>query len=256
MEAPESQSGEQNVGGSVVYHVDREREQELDYDDDYFEIQEHEDFEEDGNFYYPERVSSQEAIERTKDSEQYRGYDDVPSSQKRIENAPFQDSMQNEEADYITDNSALALDFYIPDEEQRKKELYDSWVRYQSAQQMQPAVSTTDLALTQLDSAHVFHFSSVVRIVLIAVLSTFLSYVSVSPRSLPLVEYNKAYKETLVRVLCSFAWPSLLLSQLSAPTVTVNDVISKFTQSFSLGYLSIYFIELVAATVVRLVILR
>lgn len=241
----------------MIYHVDREREEDLDYDDDYFEIQEHEDFEDDGNFYYPERVPNQESIERTNESDQYRGYNDGnPPSQKRIENTPFQDGMQNEQVDYITDDSALALDLYSPDEEQRKRELYDTWVRYQSSQTLQPAVSTTDLALTQLDSAHEFHFSSVVRISLIAVLSTFLSYVSVSPRSLPLVEYNKAYKETLFRVLCSYAWPALLISQLSAPTVTVNDVISKFTQSFSLGYLSIYAIELMAATGVRLVILR
>lgn len=257
LEAPNSKSNEQNDRGSTIYHVDREREQELDYDDNRFEIQEHEDFEEDGNFYYPERISNEEALERPKDSGHYRGYNDVnPISQKRIENSHFQDDMQHEEIDSMIDDSALALDFYSPDEEQRRRELYDSWVRYQSAQPVLPTVSTTDLALTQLDSAHEFRFSSVVRISFIAVLSTFLSYVSVSPRSLPLVDYNKAYKETVLRVLCSFAWPALLLSQLTAPTITVNDIVSKFTQSFSLGYLSICFCELIAATGVRLVILR
>ena len=252
----QSQKSREDESDSMIYHVDTENNKELDYDDDYFEIQEHEADEDDEEIRYRNSQvdltgSSPERLHSTGQDFQVEMH---PSTiiQKSIEGAPFWDQSRVETAA----NQQLSLDLYYSADNRRQRELHDNWAQYQSWQAVQPAVAATDLALKKLDSTHMLEFRSVLKVTGVVLLCTFLSYVSVRPRSLPLVEYNKAYKDTLLRVFCSLVWPAVLLSQLSSSTIRIDDVIGKFVHSFSFGYLSVLFLETAAVTGMRLLILR
>lgn len=159
------------------------------------------------------------------------------------------------------EKSNLALDFYNPNNEQRQKDMYDYWLQQQtnyqqSYQQLQPAIASTNLALNQIESTRILEFHSVLKMTSILLLCTYLSYVSVSPRSLPLIEYNMAHKDNLLRVFSSLVWPSILLSRVAGNREDVNGVISQFMVSFSVGYFIVGAVEVVGATCMRLAILR
>jgi hypothetical protein len=240
----------------MIYHVDAENNKEIDYDDDYFEIQEHDADEDDEEIRYRNTQSDPGGsnLNRLHSTSQDFQADMHPSTiiQKSIDNVPFWDQSRVEN----DGNQQLSLDLYHSDDNRRQRELYDNWVQYQSWQAMQPAVAATDLALSKLDSTHMLGFRSVLKVTGVVLLCTFLSYNSVCPRSLPLVEYNKAYKDTLLRVFCSLVWPAVVLSQLSSTTIRIDDVIGKFIHSFSFGYLSVLLTETVAVTGMRLLIMR
>ena len=253
---PQSHDSREDESDSMIYHVDAENNKELDYDDDYFEIQEHDADEDDEEIRYRNGQSDNGGsnLNRLHSTGQDFQVDMRPNTiiQKSIENVPFWDPNRIEN----DGNQQLSLDLYYSDDNRRQRELYDNWLQYQSWQAVQPAVATTDLALSKLDSTHMLGFRSVLKVTGVVLLCTFLSYNSVSPRSLPLVEYNKAYKDTLLRVFCSLIWPAVILSQLSSSTITIDDVIGKFIQAFSFGYLSVLLTETVAVTGMRLLVMR
>ena len=175
-----------------------------------------------------------------------------------------------------SDTSNLALDFYNPNNpnnEQRQRELYDYYLeklKYRNnlhndhqnehlQQQQQQATSSsmasTNLAITQLESAKIISFPSVLKLTSVLLLCTYVSYVSVSPHTLPLILYNQAHKDNLLRVFSSLVWPSLLLSHVGGRD-DGNKVIQVFISAFSVGYILIAMVEVIAATGMRLAVLR
>ena len=237
---------------SMVYHGDSGRDEDLDNynDNDYFEIQEHEDDDVDQDVYYRDRNSNGES---TKSQSSIRSIPEPRAMlQKSIENVLYRSEEQNS-----PDVNSHALSLYHTDEYQRNRDLYESWVYQQSLVAVQPtAVAATELALTQLESAPMLELQSVLQAASVVIICAFLSYVSVSPRSLPLIEYNEAYKDGLLRVFCSLVWPTIILSQLSCPTVNINDIIGNFMKSLSLGYSSLVALEFMVVTAMRMIVLR
>jgi hypothetical protein len=77
-----------------------------------------------------------------------------------------------------------------------------------------------------------------------------------TPRMLPLSEYNMAYKDTVLRVLSSFLWPTFVVTQLYSNDMNINSVIGILFNTFFVGYSIVSFFETAAATAVRLVVLR
>lgn len=237
---------------SMIYHGDSGKDEDLENDNendnDYFEIQEHEDDDADQDLYYRDRNSNREL------SSSQSNVRSVPESrammQRSIKNVPHQ-SEQN-----IPNGNSQALSLYHTDEYQRSRDLYESWMYQQSMLTVQPAaVTATDLALTRLEATHTLELHSVLQAASVVIICAYLSYVSVSPRSLPLIEYNKAYKDGLLRVFCSLIWPSLILSQLSSSTLNINHTIRNFMKSFTLGYSSLVGVELMVATAMRMIVL-
>ena len=185
---------------------------------------------------------------------------------------------------------ALTVDFYDPNMEQKRRLDYDYWLQYHSSQSQSPqylqqlqqqqqqqqallsatgtvtgtgtavteitAATKAEIALKKLESTKNLEFSSVLKLTSVVLLCTFLSYISVSPRNLPLIEYNSAYKETLLRVLCSLLWPVLLIIKVKSEKDDINKIIGLFIKSFTFGYIGVVFLETVAVTIMRLVILR
>ena len=236
---------------SMVYHGDSGRDEDLDNDNDndYFEIQEHEDDDVDQDVYYRDRNSNGES---PKSQNSIRSIPEPRAMlQQSIENVLYRSEEQNN-----PDVNSHALSLYHTDEYQRNRDLYESWKYQQSLVAVQPTeVAATELALTQLESAPMLELQSVLQAASVVIVCAFLSYVSVSPRSLPLIEYNKAYKDGLLRVFCSLIWPSIILSQLSSPAVNINDIIGNFMKSFSLGYSSLVALELMVVTAMRMIVL-
>jgi hypothetical protein len=237
---------------SMIYHGDSGKDEDLDNDNendnDYFEIQEHEDDDADQDLFYRDRNSNREL------STSQSNVRSIPEPraimQRSLKNVPHQ-SEQN-----IPNGNSQALSLYHTDEYQRSRDLYESWMYQQSMLTVQPAaVTATDLALTRLEATHTLELHSVLQAASVVVICAFLSYISVSPRSLPLIEYNKAYKDGLLRVFCSLIWPSLILSQLSSSTININHTIGNFMKSFTFGYSSLVGIELMVVTAMRMIVL-
>lgn len=239
---------------SLIYHGDSGKDEDLDNDDendndnDYFEIQEHEDDDVDQDLHYRDRKRNREL------SSSQSNVRPIPEPrammQRSIKNVPHQ-SEKN-----ILNANSQALSLYHTDEYQRSRDLYESWMYQQSMLAVQPAaVTATDFALTRLEATHTLELHSVLQAASVVIICAFLSYVSVSPRSLPLVEYNKAYKDGLLRVFCSLIWPSMILSQLSSSTLNINHTIGNFMKSFTVGYSSLVAIELMVVTSMRMIVL-
>ena len=239
---------------NMIYHGDSGKDEDLDNDDDndndndYFEIQEHEDDDADQDLYYRDRNSNREL------SSSQSNVRSIPEPrammQRSIKNVPHQ-SEQN-----VPNANSQALSLYHTDEYQRSRDLYETWMYQQSMLAVQPAaVTATDLALTRLEATHTLELHSVLQTASVVIICAFLSYVSVSPRSLPLIEYNKAYKDGLLRVFCSLIWPSVILSQLSSSTLNINHTIGNFMKSFIVGYSSLVSIELMVVTAMRMIVL-
>lgn len=164
-------------------------------------------------------------------------------NQIEFQKNPYRD--QNEKS--------LTLDLFYQNNNQ--KELYEYWLNQQQRLTTAPNTST-DERLDSLNSINIVQFDSILKVASFLVICSFLSYFSVAPNSLPLIEYNKVFKDNLLRVGKSFVWPVLLLSKVYISEYDINSVISKFLFSSTVGYLSLYVIETIAATAVRMVILR
>ena len=239
----------------MMYHGDSGKDEDLDYnndnDNDYFEIQEHEDDEADHDVYYRGRNSDGELADSQNNVRSIPGPRAI--MQRSIENIPYQSELRDQNN---IDANSQALSLYHTDDYQRNRDLYENWMYQQSLLAVQPpAVAATELALTRLESTPILELQSVLQTASVVLVCAFLSYVSVSPRSLPLIEYNKAYKDGLLRVFCSLIWPSVLLSQLSSSTININDIIGNFMNSFTWGYSSLVALELMAVTAMRMIVL-
>lgn len=112
-------------------------------------------------------------------------------------------------------------------------------------------------SMNRLDPGKVFHFESMLKMMGLIVTTTVLAYLSVVPRTLPPVEYNSEYKETLTRLLGSVLCPIIfLMSIFREADSNTNDVIDNIAFSFWFGYIMVILVEVILATAARLLILR
>jgi hypothetical protein len=82
-----------------------------------------------------------------------------------------------------------------------------------------------------------------------------LSYSAVSPRALPLTEYNLQFYENLrVACLSTLAPAIYMLLILDARENDINSVTNAFFYSFTLGYAATFFVEILATTLLRLAV--
>lgn len=111
--------------------------------------------------------------------------------------------------------------------------------------------------LKPYDSNKYIQFNSVVKLIFFCVAACVVSYLSVTPRSLPVVEYNLEYKSALLRVFASTLWPILVIALIfRSDDVNINLVVQRFISSVFIGYPLLCMIELVIGTFIRLLILR
>jgi hypothetical protein len=165
-------------------------------------------------------------------------------NQREFQKNPYRD--QNEKS--------LTVDLFHQ-KNYNQNDVYAYWLNQQQKLRITPS-TITDKRLNSLNSVNIIQFESILKITFFLVICTFLSYFSVAPNTLPLIEYNKVFKGNLLRIGKSFIWPVLLLSKIYISEYDLNSIISKFLFSSTVGYLSLYLIETAAATSVRLVILR
>ena len=80
-----------------------------------------------------------------------------------------------------------------------------------------------------------------------------MSYCAVSPRTLPVVEYNMRFKENLQIVSLVLIAPVIIsISVFDAKESDINRAISTFTSTFTLGYVMCFVCEVVWTTILRL----
>lgn len=82
-------------------------------------------------------------------------------------------------------------------------------------------------------------------------------YAAVSPRTLPLTEYNLQFYENFRIVSMATIAPFVnMLAVFDAKENDMNSVINTFFASFTLGYAAAFLTEIVSTTLVRLLIFR
>lgn len=114
-----------------------------------------------------------------------------------------------------------------------------------------------DDTLREFDPNNYLASDTVLKVSGLIVLGTVLSYISVCPRTLPLIEYNSEYKASLLRITSATTWPCILLAIVyRGKDANINRVIDTFTTSIIIGYPILCIIEAILATVIRLIIIR
>eukprot|EP00977_Amphora_coffeiformis_P003432 scaffold638_cov168-Amphora_coffeaeformis.AAC.14 len=98
-------------------------------------------------------------------------------------------------------------------------------------------------------------FDAIQKIGLMLVSVALACYAGVSPRSLPLTEYNLKFYENFQLVSLAFISPAIkFLSVFDARENDVNDAVNTFFASFSLGYPMAFMLQVVATTLIRLAV--
>ena len=96
-------------------------------------------------------------------------------------------------------------------------------------------------------------FDSIQKLVFVMVGVMLMSYCAVSPRTLPVVEYNMRFKENLQIVSLVLIAPIITsISVFDAKESDINHAISTFTSTFTLGYVMCFVSEIVWTTILRL----
>ena len=106
-------------------------------------------------------------------------------------------------------------------------------------------------------SPQIMNLSSTFKLIMICILGGCLSYISIVPRNAFVEDYNKMFKETLLRLLLSSIWPTFLMWLLfEEKDANVNQVVDSFVKSFFQLYPTVCTIELILVTVSRIAILN
>ena len=114
-------------------------------------------------------------------------------------------------------------------------------------------VALRDSSLAEASSK--LNFDSIQKIGLMLVTVALACYSGVSPRSLPLTEYNLKFYENFRLVSLALISPTIkFLSVFDAHENDVNDAVNTFFAAFSLGYPLAFALEVVATTLVRLAV--
>ena len=96
-------------------------------------------------------------------------------------------------------------------------------------------------------------FDSIQKLVFVVVGVMLMSYCAVSPRTLPVVEYNMRFKENLQIVSLVLIAPIITsISVFDAKESDINHAISTFTSTFTLGYVMCFVSEIIWTTILRL----
>lgn len=99
------------------------------------------------------------------------------------------------------------------------------------------------------------NFDSVQKISLMLATGALACYAAVSPRTLPLTEYNDLFYNNIRVVSIAFIAPIIsFFSVFDATENDVNDCISSFYNSFSVGYIWAFVLEIIFTTLVRLAV--
>lgn len=99
------------------------------------------------------------------------------------------------------------------------------------------------------------NFDSILKISLVLVTGVLSCYAAVSPRTLPLIEYNELFYQNLRITSMALIAPLVtFFSVFDATENDVNDCISSFYISFSVGYALAFVLEIVFTTLVRLAV--
>lgn len=125
--------------------------------------------------------------------------------------------------------------------------------------QPQPqAPNTADLTTTLAESCTMISTSSLHKLFLIATTTLILAYAAVSPRTLPPVPYNAAFKSNINLVLLLYIAPVAYLLGVSNirsdsdNATDVNAIIHIFYTSFTYGYIATFLLEALLATALRI----
>ena len=98
-------------------------------------------------------------------------------------------------------------------------------------------------------------FDAIQKIGLMLVTVALACYAGVSPRTLPLTEYNLKFYENFQLVFLALISPAIkFLSVFDAQENDVNDAVNTFFAAFSLGYPMAFVLEIVVTTLVRLAV--
>jgi hypothetical protein len=82
-----------------------------------------------------------------------------------------------------------------------------------------------------------------------------LAYSAVSPRNLPLIDYNLQFYENVRLVCLSTIAPALyMLLIFDARENDINAVTNTFTTTFFFGYVGVFILQILATTVLRLLL--
>lgn len=268
---------------------------EIDYDNDYFEIHEDDDDNEIDDRYYNDRYEGDSNHDNLADKNilnKSKHEREKNKNRKSLSNFPSREdeslNINRNENNNEDEKSVVAVDFfdlnlnsnfYNNDQQNYHDQNNNAFWSTQQEQQNQNSdnnrninkfdklsinnmqqhpisISSAEIALKQLELSKFIEFHTVLKITSIILLCTYLSYISVTPRSLPLINYNSAHKESLLRVLILLIWPSLLLFKINGNELNINYSIGKFLQSLTFGYPSLVIIETIASTGMRLLVLR
>ena len=105
------------------------------------------------------------------------------------------------------------------------------------------------------EKSHTMSFSSFQKVGLVLLTLTLGCYAAVSPQNLPLSEYNLRFYENLGLLSLAAVAPIVYSILVIAPRENdINDFIHTFFTSFTLGYLLSFVSEIMATTVVRLLV--
>ena len=115
-----------------------------------------------------------------------------------------------------------------------------------------PQIATAE---SLAEASSLVNFSSIQKLGLMMVLVAVACYSGVSPRDLPLEEYNLRFYENCKLVTYSLIAPAVyMFSVFDARMNDINAVIHSFFVSFGFGYLAIFVAEIVVTTFVRLAV--
>ena len=117
--------------------------------------------------------------------------------------------------------------------------------------------SSSNAHITLAESCTMITAPSLHKLFLIATTTLFLAYAAVSPRTLPPVEYNAAFKSNINLVLLLYIAPVAYLFSVFDARLKLNDVnaiIHVFYRSFLFGYIAVFVLETLLATALRLMV--
>lgn len=105
------------------------------------------------------------------------------------------------------------------------------------------------------EASSYLNLASIEKISLLLVTVALACYAGVSPRTLPLTEYNLMFYENLRLVSLALIAPAVqILSVCDARENDMNALVNTFFVSFTFGYLLTFAAEIVATTMVRLAV--
>ena len=106
-------------------------------------------------------------------------------------------------------------------------------------------------------SPQIINLSSTFKLIMISVLGGCLSYISIVPRDAFVEDYNRMFKETLLRLVLSSIWPLFLMWLLfGSKHANVNQVVDSFVKSFFQLYPVVCGVEFIFATICRVISLN